>query len=87
MQYHLGYYETEEEAARVFDRASIVRGIDKRRTRTNFDIKLYEQELPFIFDVSLKELQVCLDDERYYTLLHTHTIKYLFTEYRKKGPL
>lgn len=56
-QVHLGFWATEEEAARAYDRAAINKGArEKSRILTNFDIKDYRNEVGILAALEANEV-------------------------------
>lgn len=54
---HLGFWGTEEEAARAYDRAAINKGArEKSRILTNFDIKDYRNEVGILAALEANEV-------------------------------
>jgi hypothetical protein len=73
-QVHLGFYQTEEQAARAYDRAAINKGAgDGGKIITNFDINDYAPELGMLQRISQTELVNALADERWRQCLATLT--------------
>ena len=62
---HLGFYNTEEEAARAYDRAAITKGArDRTRIITNMDIQDYATELEVLRRIPYTSLVDALANEQ-----------------------
>lgn len=69
-QVHLGFYESEELAARAYDRAAINKGArEHSRIITNFDINDYASEISILAAMEQSELVDILAVEQCGTLL------------------
>ena len=61
---HLGFFPTEEQAARAYDRAAINKGArDGGKIITNMDIAEYEHELDMLRRIAQDELVAALASE------------------------
>ena len=66
MQVHLGFFSTEEQAARAYDRAAINKGArDSGKIITNFDLADYARELDMLHKISQDQLVAALANEQY----------------------
>lgn len=64
-QVHLGFFGTEEQAARAYDRAAINKGARERtKIITNFDISEYDRELGILCSIDQGELVSALASEQ-----------------------
>ena len=65
-QVHLGFFPTEEYAARSYDRAAINKGAKEHSGKivTNFSIEHYSEELQVLRRVSQEDLIFALSTER-----------------------
>ena len=64
MQVHLGFFATEEQAARAYDRAAINKGArDNCKIITNFDISDYAEELELLQRIGQDQLVAALASE------------------------
>ena len=65
MQVHLGFFPTEEFAARAYDRAAINKGAQENTVRivTNFELAEYADELDFLRQTPQQELIDALASE------------------------
>ena len=65
MQVHLGFFSSEELAARAYDRAAINKGAKEGTGKiiTNFDIAEYNTELDWLRRISQEELVNVLSSE------------------------
>ena len=65
LQVHLGFYATEEDAARAYDRAAITKGArDRTRIITNMDIQDYAEELEVLRRIPHTSLVEALSNEQ-----------------------
>ena len=65
-QVHLGFFSTEEQAARAYDRAAINKGArDSGKIITNFDLADYARELDMLHKISQDQLVAALANEQY----------------------
>ena len=65
---HLGYFPTEEFAARAYDRAAINKGAKEGSGKivTNYDISEYASELDMLRRITQEELVDALSNEGYF---------------------
>ena len=72
---HLGYFPTEEYAARAYDRAAINKGAKEGSGKivTNYDISEYANELDMLRRITQEELVDALSNEGYFVACRSAT--------------
>ena len=65
VQVHLGFFSTEQQAAKAYDRAAINKGArDGGKIITNFELADYARELETLHSISQEELVAALANEQ-----------------------
>ena len=64
MQVHLGFFLSEQLAAKAYDRAAINKGArEGQAVATNFDVSTYSSELPVLSAMTQEDFVTALADE------------------------